>query len=156
MNAAALLSELQARHVELRVVGDRLRIRPAEALPPDLRAELRARQAEVVELLRARGERCLAEALPGGVSEARASALSAETLTMLLADFARARRVVEVRSDLLDEVVVLASDNAVLDPGERRVVYRAGELQAVAGLAPQEFQTVHAAKKAFGVRLLPS
>jgi len=156
MNAAELLSELQARHIELRVVGDRLRIRPAEALPPSLRTELRARQAEVVELLRARGERCLAEALPGGVTDTRGSALTAESLTMLLADFSRARRVVEVRSDLLDEVVVLASNDAVLDPGERRVVYRAAELQAIAGLTPQEFLSVHAAKKAFGGSLLPS
>lgn len=156
MNAAELLSELQTRHVELRVVGDRLRIRPAEALPPSLRAELRARQAEVVELLRARGGRCLAEALPGGVVLARESHLAAETLTMWLPDFARARRVVEVRSDLLDEVVVLASDDAVLDPGERRVVYRAAELQAMTGLTPQEFQTVHAAKRAMDLHILPS
>lgn len=149
MNPSDLLSELQARHVEVMVVGDRLRIRPAEVLPPGLRAELRARQSEVVELLRARGERCLAEALPGGVSEARDSVLTAEPLTMWLPDFARARLVVEVRSDLL----------AYSDESER--LFRSkpiacSDLIPIAGRSEATLAFSSVVVFALGLRVLPS
>jgi TubC N-terminal docking domain len=156
MSPTELLSELQARHVQLRVVGDRLRIRPADALPPDLRAELRTRQAEVVELLRARRGPGLSEVLPGGVTESQPSLLDAEVVALSLDGFAGACLVVEVRSKALDEVVVFASDNAVLDPGERRVVYRAAELRELLALKPAELRQVHEIKKTFGGSLIPS
>lgn len=50
-SAAALVSALRARGVELRPDGDRLRVRPAEALAPDELAALRARKAEVLRVL---------------------------------------------------------------------------------------------------------
>lgn len=53
---------------------------------------------------------------------------------------------------MLGEVVVFASDNAALDPGERRPVYRAAELRALADLAslrPEELRQVHKAKQSF-------
>ena len=55
MTAEEVLSELRARHVELAVVGDRLRFRPATAVPEDLLTELREHKAEVIELVSLRG-----------------------------------------------------------------------------------------------------
>jgi hypothetical protein len=52
----------------------------------------------------------------------------AEVAGMSLERFARAGLVVQVRSTLLDEVVLFASDNASVDADERRPVYRAGDL----------------------------
>ena len=51
MTAAALVAELRARGVELIPAGDRIRYRPASAVPPDLVARLRACKAEVLCLL---------------------------------------------------------------------------------------------------------
>ena len=52
----------------------------------------------------------------------------AEVAGMSLERFARAGLVVKVRSTLLDEVVLFASDNARLAKDERRTVYRAADL----------------------------
>ena len=52
MTAVELLSELRALDVELAVSGDRLRYRPADALSPDLLADLQALKPELIELLR--------------------------------------------------------------------------------------------------------
>lgn len=49
--AAALLAELRRRGVELRPAGDRIRYRPAAAVPPELVAELRQHKAAVLALL---------------------------------------------------------------------------------------------------------
>jgi hypothetical protein len=156
MNATDLLSTLEARRIELAVEGDRLRFRPVEAVPPDLREELRSHKAEVIELLKARGGPGLAAALPGGVTEARRSLLAADVVAMPLSEFARARLVVTVHSAVLDEVVVFASDNAAVDPGEQRVVYRAAELRELLGLSAKELRAVHRTKKLFGGSILPS
>ena len=156
MNATDLLSALEARHIELVVAGDRLRFRPVEAVPSDLQEELRAHKAEVIELLKARSGPGLAEALPGGVTEAHRSLLAADVVAMPLSEFARARLVVTVRSAVLDEVVVFASDNAAVDPGEQRVVYRAAELRELLGLSANELRAVHRTKKLFGGSILPS
>lgn len=51
MRAAEILVELQARHVELVVEGDRLRFRPVTAVPEELREALRAHKAELIELV---------------------------------------------------------------------------------------------------------
>jgi len=50
-----ILSELQARQVELVVVGDRLRFRPVTAVPEDLREALRTHKAEVMDLVELQG-----------------------------------------------------------------------------------------------------
>ena len=68
---------------------------------------------------------------------------------MPLATFAAARHVVTVRSELLGEVVVFASDNATVDPGERRVVYRVAELEVLSSLDAENLKRVHAFKKTF-------
>jgi hypothetical protein len=156
MTAADLLSELEARQVELAVAGDRLRFRPATAVPEDLREELRAHKAELLELLKTRSVPRLEEALPGGVTEPRQSALIAEVVAMTLDEFAQAGLVVEVESRVLDEIVLFASDNAILDPGERRVVYRAQELREVLQYRPEDLRFVHNVKKVFGGTIQPS
>jgi hypothetical protein len=53
----------------------------------------------------------------------------AEVAGMSLERFARAGLVVKVRSTLLDEVVLFASDNAELPSNERCPVYRAADLR---------------------------
>ena len=98
----------------------------------------------------------LAEALPGGVTEAQRSLLAAEVVAMRLSEFATARLRVEVTSDVLGERVVFASDNARLDPGELLVIYRAAELRELVGFSPDDLRKVHAIKKMFGGTIVPS
>ena len=133
MNAAEILSELEARHVELAVNGDRLRFRPVSAVPAELREALRLHKAELLAMLRQRQTVALRDALPYGVAESQPSLLAAEITAMSLAEFAAAGLVVGVVPQVLGETVVFASDNAIVDPGERRVVYRAAELQELLG-----------------------
>jgi hypothetical protein len=156
MTAEEVLSELEARQVELAVAGDHLRFRPATAVPEDLREELRAHKAELLEILRTQSTPRLEQALPGGVAAANQSVLIAEVVAMTLDEFAQAGLVVEVVSRVLDEVVLFASDNAVLDPGERRVVYRAEELREVLNYQPEDLVSVHNVKKVFGGTIQPS
>ncbi len=85
----------------------------------------------------------------GGVEPASWPVTTAELLSLPLADFATAGLVVEVRSKVLGELVLFASDNALLDPGERRPVYRAAELRELVGLKPAELRTVHRVKRTF-------
>ncbi len=54
MTAAATLARLRALGVTAEVHGDRLTLRPASAIPPDLLAEVRANKAEVLALLAAK------------------------------------------------------------------------------------------------------
>jgi hypothetical protein len=153
MDAHALLAELAALGVEVHTDGDSLKIRPAEAVPPKLRAELRARKPELVRHLTAPA---VADPL-GGVSPvlpceraAAPSALVAEVCAMRLDDFARAGLVVAVWSEVLSERVIFASDNAVVDPGELRPVYRARELRVLLGMTnPDELRAVNNVKKTF-------
>jgi hypothetical protein len=56
MSAAALLSSLQSRGVELLASGDRLRWRPREALTPAEVAAPAEHKAEVLQLLADRAE----------------------------------------------------------------------------------------------------
>lgn len=86
----------------------------------------------------------------GGVVETRAPLTTAGVAAMPLSDFALAGLVVEVRSEILGEVVVLASDNALLDPGERRTVYRARELAELVGLGAADLRRLHGVKRVFG------
>ncbi len=145
MTPESILQRLQSQGVELQAAGDRLRFRPVEAVPPELFAELREHKAELLGLL---GDR-VADSI-GGVDAGSVSA--AEVCAMRLSEFATAGLVVEVRSVVLGEVVVFASDNAALDPGERRTVYRAAELRALADLAsldPDGLRRINAVKRTF-------
>lgn len=142
MRPESLLTELRSRGVELEAAGDRLRFRPVEAIPPELFAELREHKAELLGLLGGR----VADSL-GGVNVDSISA--AEVCAMRLSEFADAGLVVEVRSEVLGEVVVFAADNALLDPGERRTVYRASELQPLLTLGPGDLRAVHRVKRTF-------
>jgi TubC N-terminal docking domain len=51
VTAAALVADLRARGVELVAAGERIRFRPASAVPPELRERLRVHKAEVLALL---------------------------------------------------------------------------------------------------------
>ena len=53
MTAAAALARLHDLAVTAEARGDRLALRPASAIHPDLLAEVRARKAEVLALLAA-------------------------------------------------------------------------------------------------------
>ena len=53
MTAAAAVARLRALGVTAEARGDRLALRPASAVPPDLLADLRALKAEVLALLAA-------------------------------------------------------------------------------------------------------
>lgn len=156
MKTQELLSRLEARNVELVVHGDRLRYRPARAVSGDLREELRAHKSELMELLRSERRRPLKEALPGGVSESDPSLLDAEVMAMSLDEFATAGLRVKVRPGVLGEMVIFASDNARVDPGERRLVYRAAEIRELMGLPPADIRSVHRVKKLFGGTIIPS
>jgi hypothetical protein len=48
-----------------------------------------------------------------------------------------------------DEAVVFASDDALVDPGELRTVYRAHELRVLLGLTTRELRRVHEVKRSF-------
>lgn len=65
-----------------------------------------------------------------------------------LDDFAGAGLVLEVRSELLADTVVFASDDARIAEGETRVVYRAAELRELRRLGPEQLRFVHELKRA--------
>jgi TubC N-terminal docking domain len=148
MDARELLAELAARGIEVRVAGEELEIRPGGAVPAGLLAELRAHKPEVLLCL-APARPAVADAL-GGVTEASPSLLAGAACAMGLEEFARAGLVVDVWSEVLGETVVLASDDACVDPGELRAVYRARELQVLVGLREAwELRRIHEVKKTF-------
>src|SRR5262249_34588822 len=113
---------------------------------------LRAHKAEVLRLLKAPA---VADTL-AGAREARPSALAAAGCAMELGDFARAGLVLEGWSEGLRGGVVLASGNALLDPGERRPIYRAAELKAILGFDAASLRRVHQVKCMFGGPMLPT
>ena len=143
VNAQRIIGELRGLGVELQPAGPRLRFRPAERVPAELMAELRAHKPEVLRLLKS-GR--VQDGL-GGVGPE--TLLGGDVCAMQLSEFAGAGKVVEVRSAVLGETVVFASDNAILDPGERRPVYRAAELRELAGLSPEDLRQIHRVKRTF-------
>lgn len=146
MDADALIADLRDRGVELRAVDGTLEARPRRAVPPHLLEELAAREPEIVRRLVAPA---VADAMDG-VSPDPPSELMAEVCAMRLDDFAGAGLVVTVNSEVVGEQVIFASDNALLDPGELRPVYRAHELRALLGLRdPAELRRIHELKKTF-------
>jgi|ERR1700680_4821461 len=150
MDARELLAELAARGIEVRVAGEELEIRPGGTVPAALLEELRAHKPEVLRRLAlARAAVAVADAL-GGVVEASPSLLAGDACAMGLEEFARAGLVVEVWSEVLGEAVVLASDDACVDPGELRAVYRARELRVLLGLKEAcELRQIQEVKKTF-------
>ena len=132
MNAVELLAELKERGVQATSEGQLLSLKPRSALTEDLIEELKAHKAEVLSLLEV-----------------------TEICAMPLEEFAQAGLRVVVSSKVLGEEVLFASDNATVDPGERRVVYRAAELQAILGADPEDLCSIHAAKKVFGASVIP-
>src|ERR1700680_626508 len=150
MDARELLAELAARGIEVRAAGEEREIRPGGAVPAALLEELRAHKPEVLRCLApARAAVAVADAL-GGVVEPSPSLLVGDACAMGLEECARAGLVVEVWSEVLGETVVLASDDACVDPGELRVVYRARELRALLGLTGAcELRRIHEVKRTF-------
>ena len=153
MTAQELLSDVRALGVEIRVDGNYLRLRPKRVLTPELQLELREHKRELLVLLSPASS--LGQVL-GGVVEVEPSLCADDICEMPLEEFANAGYVVPVRPVALNEVVVLASDNATVDPGEKRVVYRAAELAELGGLGPESLESVHQLKKVFGGSVLPS
>lgn len=154
MIAAAVLEvleELRRRGVLVEARGEVLHVEaPRGTISPEMLRRLRQLKPELLRLV------AMAPAPPtvgdglGGVSAVQPSLLVAEVCAMPLVEFARAGLVVEVWSKVLGEAVVLASDDARIDPGELRPVYRARELQVLLALtAPAELRRVHEVKKIF-------
>lgn len=146
MSATDVLKEVEDCGAHMGLEGDRIYVEPVSAVPRPLLIELRRRKSELLGLL---GDR-VGDSLGGAV--AASSVTDSEVCAMPLSEFAEARLVVEVSSRVLGETVVFASDNAVLDPGERRTVYRAAELRALTDLAsldPEELRQIHRVKRTF-------
>lgn len=94
--------------------------------------------------------------LPGAPAEASPCLAASDVTAMSLPELAEAGLVVEVRSEVLGETVVFASDNASVDPGEQRVVYRTAELAVLVGLGARILRTIHEMKRTFGVPIVAS
>jgi hypothetical protein len=154
MNAQQLLAKIESRGVVLRLAGDRLQFQPRDAVDGELLEDLRAHKRELLDLLRSRAS--VAGSMPGEVEPRRWPVSESELLAMRLSEFSKAGLVVEVFSEALDETVILASDNATVDPGERQVVYRAAELRELIGLDPETLRTVHEVKRVFGATIRPN
>jgi hypothetical protein len=150
MMAEELLEELRRCGAQVEARGEVLHVEaPRGALSPELVRSLRRLKPALLRLVAPEAARTVGEAL-GGVSETGASLLTAEVCAMRLEEFARAGLVVEVWSSVLDEAVVFASDDARVDPGELRTVYRAHELRALLGLTtPRELRRVNEVKRLF-------
>lgn len=70
---------------------------------------------------------------------------------MRLDEFARSGRVVSLWSDVLEETVVFAGDEADLTGvPPQTVVYRAQELAALVSVTPRHLRSIHSAKRVFG------
>jgi TubC N-terminal docking domain len=150
MDAREPLAELAARGIEVRAAGEDLEIRPGGAVPAALLEELRAQKPEVLRCLApARPAAAVADAL-GGVVEVSPSLVASDPCAMGLEDFSSAGLVVEAWSEALGETVVLASDNACVDPGELRAVHRARELRVLLWLTDAgELRRIHRVKRTF-------
>jgi len=148
LNGAELLKEVERCGARLGVAGGRIFVEPAPAVGPDLLDELRAHKGELIALLEHVGDSL------GGVRGR--SVKVDEICSMPLSQFAEARLVIEVRSRVLDETVIFASDNAAIDPGERRTVYRASELRELIGIGVDGLRQIHRAKRLFGGTINPS
>jgi hypothetical protein len=131
--ALQVLAEAEAGGVELRADGDGVLFRPADSLPPALRAELREHLPELLPVLRTR-----------------------QVLAMPLSAFATAGLRLMVYSELLGERMIFASDDAHLPASDSGcVLYRAKELRELLGLGPAELRRVHLVKRTFQGTVAP-
>ena len=144
MQGVELVAAVGQAGARLGVDGGRLYVEPASAVPQSLLSDLRAQKAELLRLLETPA---VADSIGGVRSPGLVTV--AEVCAMPLSEFAQAGLVVSLWSDVLGESVVLASDNAILDPGERRPVYRASEAKALLGIGPADLRRVHALKRTF-------
>ena len=150
MIAEEVLEEVRSRGAHVEARGEVLHIEaPRGALSPELVAAMRQLKPELLRLV-GLASLTVGNAL-GGVTELdEPSFLVAEVCALPLEDFACAGLAVKVWSKVLGAVVILASDDAQLDPGELRTVYRAHELRALLYLRdPSELRSIHAYKKTF-------
>src|SRR5262249_20182118 len=132
--------------IAVRAAGDRLQVQPAAAVPPELYAKLREHKRAVWHWLRILFR--VRDAL-GGVRPTLRSTAAESACNMSLEHFRLAGVVVEVRSDVLGETVVFASDNAHVDRAESRPVYRAQELfELWAVVDVGDLRRVHQQKRA--------
>ena len=152
----SLLDELRGDGLEFRLAGGQLQFRPT---PTGSTAQrIKSQEAELVCLLKAEQPAhptTLSQAL-GGIEESSPCLTVRDVAALPLARFATSRLVLEVRSDALGEVVLLASDDALIDPGETRTIYRAAELLELLGLSADSLREVHQIKRTFGGSVVPS
>lgn len=153
MTVDSLLAELRKRGVEMVLARDRIRYRPTSKVGPSLLEEMKVHKGQLTKVL--------APAIPlsdvlCGVQEVDSSELTREALDHTLGEFQEAGRVYEVFATGLDEIVLIASDNARPEPGLHRVIYRAAELIELAGLKPKDLKAVHDVKMIFGGTVEPS
>jgi len=155
MTPAAILARLSKLGVLVTAGDDKLRLDGyGQKPPPVLIDELRAHAPEVLSLVRHGGGWPRLRDVLGGSLELQPR--DRGIVHMPLERFASARLVVAVTSEVLDGPILLASDNAILDPGERRPVYRAAEIRELLGLSPKDLRQVHRVKVIFGGTVEPS
>lgn len=135
MTANDLVAILRTSGAFLRLEGRRLFVGPARRISDHLLAELRAHRAVLIDF--ARRSSTLEKILAGDVEPAADIPATTGDVAMPLKRFATAELEVPVHCPLLGGDIVLASDDAVLDPGERRPVFRAAELAHLQRLGPE-------------------
>ncbi len=148
MNAAELVSKIKNKGAKVRTSGDRLRIYPRELISDELVVELRQHKQAILTYLHE--ETTVAGALPGPIKPLQCPSLGLDILSLPLRQFAKTTHVIDVACDTLKDDIVLAGGDALIDPGEQRVVYRAHELCELAGCSPEEFREIHEIKRQYG------
>ena len=68
---------------------------------------------------------------------------------MSLSQFAMSGQYRQVHSKVLDEIIIIAADNAELPDFGDTVIYRAAEARLLVGMSPDEIRAFHAAKVCF-------
>lgn len=154
MTADDLAAAVRDSGAALRLVGRRLLVGPASRVPDTLLAELCENRAALVDLVSRSAT--LEEILEGDVEPtADMPATTSDVLAMPLRSFSTSGLAVPVLSRRLGVEIVLAGDDAVLDPGERRPVYRAAELALLHRLGPEMIDLVHEVKR-LGSTIIPN
>ena len=130
MNAEALLTDLEARGATLAINGDQLRLEaPEESVTPELIDELRARKAELLQLLEKRRKK-----------QDSSGPDIADVEAMTLSEFAQAGLIVRLGTaeEWGSDVLVVSDD--VPEAEARKLglaVYRASELRKIHILRPK-------------------
>lgn len=154
INATNLIEAIESAGARLRVEGERLLLKAETPLPAPLLASLQDHKAEILSNLRQRPT--VASAVAGSLEGQDMPATAADIAEMPLERFQSAGLTSPFFLTVLGEEVVFASDNAFLDPGERRVVYRAAELWHTATMQPETLRTMHERKRVFGGTVGPN